>query len=261
MPSNSAIASPPSGARSAVRRRADERLLFERYRNEGDAGAREQLVARFLPLARQLARRYKRANEPMEDLEQVASLGLLKAIDRFDLSRETAFSSFAVPTILGELKRYFRDSGWATHVARELQERVMLVTRGTEMLSRELGRSPSIAEIAAGVDRTQEQVLEALEASSAYQALSLERPRDDDDGPTIDGVIGHSDSGYDLVEFGASIRGVVTSLPDRERRMLNMRFIEDMTQSEIAARMGISQMHVSRLLRGVVNDLRAAAAA
>jgi len=243
-------------------RAAEERRLFVRYRLHGDLAARDQIVDRFLPLARQLARRYRRANEPMEDLEQVAALGLLKAIGRFDLEYRTAFSSFAVPTILGELKRHFRDSGWAAHVPRELQERVMRVNRANEALSRDNGRPPTVAQIASHTSRTEAEVLEALDAASAYNTVPLERPAsgDDEDGCGPQDRIGRTDAGYDLVEYGASIAGTVDAMPVRERRMLHMRFVEDMSQSEIAERVGISQMHVSRLLRGALDELRAAAA-
>ena len=156
--------------------REDRRLLI-RYHEEGDASAREELVERFLPLARQLARRYQRQNEPLDDLMQVASMGLVKAIDRFDPSRGTAFSTYAVPTILGELKRYFRDSGWAVHVPRGMQERVMKLDQASQELHRKLGRSPSASELAEELRLTSEEVLEAMEAASAYDAISLEEQR------------------------------------------------------------------------------------
>src|SRR5213592_1574780 len=156
--------------------REDHRLLL-RYHQHGDAAAREELVERFLPLARQLARRYQRTNEPLDDLMQVASVGLVKAVDRYDPDRGTAFSSYAVPTILGELKRYFRDSGWAVHVPRGMQERVMNVNNAISKLSRELGRSPTAHEIAAEIHEDIEPVLEAMEAAIAYDAVSLDTPR------------------------------------------------------------------------------------
>src|SRR6478736_2643030 len=162
----------PEGETRAARARADRALLERAHR--GDQQARAELVRRFLPLARQLARRYQRAGEPLDDLNQVASLGLIKAIDRFDPARETAFSSFAVPTMLGELKRYFRDNGWAVHVPRGMQERVMQVDNAMKDLSRRLGRSPSAAEVGEALNLTTEQVLEAMEAASAYDAVSLE---------------------------------------------------------------------------------------
>src|SRR5215207_8934571 len=175
-------------------RQKETRALFERF-ERGEPGARDELIERFLPLARQLARRYQRANEPFDDLLQVASVGLVKAVDRFDPSRKVAFSSYAVPTILGELKRYFRDSGWAVHVPRGVQERVLKVERVVAKLSGRLGRSPSASELAATLDLTIEQVLEAMEAASAYDAVSLESYRfgDEGDGETYAESIGTED--------------------------------------------------------------------
>ena len=166
---------PADSESRAARTRADRQLLERAH--HGDQQARAQLVDRFLPLARQLARRYQRGGEPLDDLVQVASLGLLKAIDRFDPSRETAFSSFAVPTILGELKRHFRDKGWSVRVPRDLQELAVKVDRVGDVMSRELGRAPTPAELAERTGTTLEQVLEAREASAAYRAVSLDRPR------------------------------------------------------------------------------------
>ena len=165
----------PSSGRRAARAEEDRRLLV-RYHSEGEVAARERLVERFLPLARQLARRYQHGGEQLDDLVQVASLGLLKAIDRFDPGRETAFSSFAVPTVLGELKRHFRDKGWAVRVPRDLQELAVKVDRVSDEMSRELGRAPTTAEIAERRRATDEQVLEAREAAGAYRAVSLDAP-------------------------------------------------------------------------------------
>src|SRR5215207_8451640 len=164
-------------------RQKETRALFERF-ERGEPGARDELIERFLPLARQLARRYQRANEPFDDLLQVASVGLVKAVDRFDPSRKVAFSSYAVPTILGELKRYFRDSGWAVHVPRGVQERVLQVDRATKTLSTRFGRAPSVNEIAEVLESSPEDVLEAMEASQAYDAVSLDAQRagSDDEG-------------------------------------------------------------------------------
>jgi RNA polymerase sigma-B factor len=240
----------------ATRAREDRRLL-ERYHHEGDQAAREALVDRFLPLARQLARRYQRGGEPLDDLVQVASLGLLKAIDRFDPARETAFSSFAVPTILGELKRHFRDKGWSVRVPRDLQELAVRVERVGEELSRTLGRAPTPSEIAESIGATDEQVLEAREAAGAYRAVSLDRPRDDeeDDGGISDAV-GIEDPGFRLAEASATVERLMRVLTDREREVLRLRFEEDLTQSEIGERVGVSQMHVSRLIRQSVARLR-----
>src|SRR5215207_6321638 len=189
----------------AVRAEEDRRLLVL-YHRHGDRSAREALVERLLPLARRMARRYRRSDEPLDDLVQVATLGLIKAIDRFDPARETAFSSYAVPTMLGELKRYFRDNGWAVHVPRGMQERVMQVDNAVKDLSRRLGRSPSIAQIADMLGLSTEQVLEAMEAASAYDAVSLESYRfgDEGDGETYAESIGVEDGRYELVEYGAT---------------------------------------------------------
>jgi RNA polymerase sigma-B factor len=244
----------------AARTREDRRLLLQ-YHEGGDATARDALVERFLPLARQLARRYQRGGEPLDDLVQVASLGLLKAIDRFDPHRETAFSSFAVPTILGELKRHFRDKGWSVRVPRDLQELAVKVDRVGDQMSRELGRAPTPAEIAESIGVPAEQVLEAREAAGAYRAVSLDRPRDDDeegDGGMGDAV-GIEDPGFGLAEDSATVERLMRVLSAREREVLRLRFAEDLTQSEIGARVGVSQMHVSRLIRQAVAQLRAAA--
>jgi RNA polymerase sigma-B factor len=241
----------------AARSREDRRLL-ERYHHGGDPAAREALVERFLPLARQLARRYQRGGEPLDDLVQVASLGLLKAIDRFDPDRETAFSSFAVPTILGELKRHFRDKGWSVRVPRDLQELAVKVDRVGEQMSREIGRAPTPTEIAENIGASTEQVLEAREAAAAYRAVSLDRPREEeeDESSGIADSVGADDPGYSLAEDAATVERLMRVLTDREREVLRLRFAEDLTQSEIGARVGVSQMHVSRLIRQSVARLR-----
>ncbi len=192
----------------------DRRLLI-RYHKHGDQAAREELVQRLLPLARRMARRYRRSDEPLDDLVQVATLGLIKAIDRFDPARETAFSSYAVPTMLGELKRYFRDNGWAVHVPRGMQERVMQVDNCVKDLSRKIGRSPSVAEVGTTLNLTTEQVLEAMEAASAYDAVSLESYRfgDQGDGETYAESIGVEDDRFELVEYGATIAPTLQALP------------------------------------------------
>jgi RNA polymerase sigma-B factor len=247
-------------AERAARAREDRRLLIRLHRHN-DPAAREALVERFLPLARQLARRYQHGGEQLYDLVQVASLGLLKAIDRFDPARETAFSSYAVPTMLGELKRYFRDNGWAVHVPRGMQERVMQVDACVREMSRKLGRSPSVAEIGAALQLAPEQVLEAMEAATAYDAVSLESYRfgDDGDGETYADSIGVEDDRYELVEYGATIEPTLQALPPRDRIVLHLRFVEDLTQAEIADRVGVSQMHVSRLIRRALERLRTVA--
>jgi RNA polymerase sigma-B factor len=239
----------------------DQRLL-ERYHRERDAAAREALVERFLPLARQLARRYHRGAEPLDDLVQVASLGLLKAIDRFDPGREVAFSSYAVPTILGELKRHFRDKGWSVRVPRDLQELAVRVERTGDELTRRLGRAPTLAEIAGEVGVTTEQVLEAREAVGAYRAVSLDRPREDDeDGERLTRAVGAEDPGFQRAEEAATVERLMAVLSEREREVLRLRLEEDLTQSQIGARIGVSQMHVSRLIRQALARLRDAAEA
>jgi RNA polymerase sigma-B factor len=250
---------PPSEDR--VARSQEDRRLLERYHRQGDAAAREALVTRFLPLARQLARRYQRGGEQLDDLVQVASLGLLKAIDRFDPARETAFSSFAVPTILGELKRHFRDKGWSVRVPRDLQELAVKVDKVADEMSRELNRAPTPAELAQRTGTTLEQVLEAREASAAYRAVSLDRPRteDDEDGESYADAVGVEDPGFKNAENAATVQRLMRILSEREREVLRLRFEEDLTQSEIGERVGVSQMHVSRLIRQSVARLREAA--
>jgi RNA polymerase sigma-B factor len=245
----------PSGEDRTARARDDRRLL-ERYHHDGDTAAREALVERFLPLARQLARRYQRGSEPLDDLVQVASLGLLKAIDRFEPDRPTAFSSFAVPTILGELKRHFRDRGWSVRVPRDLQEMAVRVERVSDDMARELGRAPTTAEIAEQIGTTTERVLEAREAAGAYRAVSLDRPRDDDEDADVADTFGVEDPGFGLAEDAATVERLMSVLSEREREVLRLRFAEDLTQSEIGARVGVSQMHVSRLIRQALARLR-----
>jgi RNA polymerase sigma-B factor len=241
----------------AARSRADRRLLERAH--AGDPAAREALVERFLPLARQLARRYQRGGEMLDDLNQVASLGLLKAVDRFDPERQTAFSSFAVPTILGELKRHFRDKGWSVRVPRDLQELAVRLEPVSEELGRELGRPPTPAEIAQRTGTTVEQVLEAREAAGAYRAVSLDRPREDDEEDSAGIVLGIEDPGFGVAEDSATVERLMRVLSDREREVLRLRFAEDLTQAEIGVRVGVSQMHVSRIIRQAIARLRDAA--
>jgi len=259
-----------SAARAAQRKDNDqaearelERQLLIRYHREGDLAAREELVVRFLPLARDLALRYTYTDEAFDDLLQVASLGLIKAIDRFEPDRGTKFTSYAAPTILGELKRHFRDKGWALHVPRDLQERTLAVTRESEALSKQLGRSPSVREVALALGCKVEEVLEAQEAAASYEAASLDAPtaRDDDEAAALVDLLGSEDPAYDLVESRDAIASTWKALPDVERRVLELRFMHDLTQREIGERIGYSQMHVSRLLRRALIRLETAAAA
>ena len=243
--------------------RETERQLLVRYHREGDLAAREELAERFLPLARDLALRYTYTDEPFDDLLQVASLGLIKAIDRFEPGRGTKFTSYAAPTILGELKRHFRDKGWSLHVPRDLQERTLAVSRATEILSKELGRSPKVREVAGHLGCSPEQVLEAQEASASYEAASLDAPtaRDDGESASLVEMLGGEDSAYELVEDRAAIASTWMALPEVERQVLELRFMYDLTQREIGERIGYSQMHVSRLLRRALTRLETAAAA
>ena len=240
-----------------------DRALLIRYHRAGDLAAREELVRRCLPLARELARRYTYTDEPFDDLLQVASLGLIKAIDRFDPDRGAKFSSYAAPTILGELKRHFRDKGWALHVPRDLQERALAVGREAEALSKRLGRSPKPREVARALGCSVEQVLEAQQAAASYEATSLDTPttRDDDDAPSLVDLLGGEDSGYELVEDRDEIASAWQTLPEVERSVLELRFVHDLTQREIGERIGHSQMHVSRLLRRALSRLEPEAAA
>lgn len=238
-----------------------EQLLLSAYHTTGDVSVREELVRRFLPLARELALRYAYTDESYDDLLQVASLGLIKAIDRFDPDRGAKFTSYAAPTILGELKRHFRDKGWALHVPRELQERTLAVSRASERLSKELGRSPTPKEIAFALGTTPEKVLEAAEASGAYEAASLDTPtaRDDGESATLVELLGGDDSSYELVEVRHAIATAWRELPAVEQNVLKLRFMDDLTQREIGERIGYSQMHVSRLLRRALTHLDSAA--
>jgi RNA polymerase sigma-B factor len=252
-----------SGPAPTVNRAEQDRALFARYLDKRDPVDREMLVERFLPLARQLARRYQRADEPFDDLFQVACLGLVKAIDRFDLGREVAFSSYAVPTILGEIKRYFRDRTWSVRVPRDLQELALRVDRAVADLSLGLHRQPTVEEIGAKVGADEEDVLEALEASGAYRATSLEAPRgsEDDAGDTLGDTLGTEERGFALAEDRATIAHLMRSLTPREREVLRLRFEEDLTQAEIGEHIGVSQMQVSRIIRQSLGRLRSYASA
>jgi len=231
--------------------------LFERWQRHGDSRAREQLVERFLPLARKLARRFQGAQEPMEDLVQVASLALVKAINRFEPRRGVTFQSFAVPTIVGELKRYFRDTGWAVHVPRGAQERAVKVEQTRRRMAAESGREPTFNDLAEYLELSIEEVVEAVEVSSAHHAVSLETPREDGDeqAGTLGDSIGEVDERYDLVDTGICIEQAAKHLPERDRLALALRFVGDRTQTDIASEMGVSQMQVSRILRGALATL------
>jgi RNA polymerase sigma-B factor len=236
----------------------DELLL--RYRDTRDAEIQEELMRRFEPLARRLARRYHSGGEPLEDLVQVATIGLLSAISKFDPERGFAFTSYATPTILGELKRYFRDTGWALHVPRGIKERALELSAETEKLSLRLGRSPSVGELAGALGISEEETLDAIEAYHGRYATPLDESPEDDErpGPRTQ-TLGSEDEQLEVAEYLAVIAQGVDALSDTERMALFLRFARDMTQAEIADRIGVSQMQVSRLLRGAIDKLRAAA--
>ena len=245
-----AVTSPTVGAVGSTE-------LFHRFHEHHDVGDRDELIERFLPLARNLARRYAGSNEPYDDLVQVASLGLVKAVERFDPTRGFAFTSFAVPTILGELKRYFRDSAWALHVDRSAQELTRKIAEARRVITREQGRSPTIGELAEYLECSEERVLDGLQIAEAYDTVSLDAPRgDDSDNENRLEGLGGQDARLDLVDEQATVFAAAQHLPERERRILYLRFGEDMTQAEIARVVGVSQMQVSRLLRKSVQRLR-----
>jgi RNA polymerase sigma-B factor len=231
--------------------------LFARCQ-AGDPRAREELIERFLPLAHRLARRYSRFPDSLDDLTQVASLALVKAVDRFSPARGVTFTTFAVPTILGELKRHFRDTGWGVHVPRSLQESSMRVERADAELAAELGRSASVAEVAARVGISTEEALGAMQVRRTSDPLSLDAPRagGPEEGQSYADILGAEDEGLELIEYEATLASSIRQLPARDRRILQMRFGEDLTQSEIAARVGVSQMQVSRILRRSIERLR-----
>ncbi|HVC84392.1 MAG TPA: SigB/SigF/SigG family RNA polymerase sigma factor [Solirubrobacteraceae bacterium] len=249
---------PASAGRSASDR--DRRELAALWRRRSDEAARAALVKRFMPLARSLARRYERSSEPLDDLLQVAALGLVKAIDRFEPERGNAFVSFAVPTILGELRRYFRDCCWDVHVPRGTQERTLALEEAERRLTSDRGRPPTVAELSQYLEIDAEQVLDAMSAAHAYGALSLDAPRASTNGGdrpvSYAESLGEVDERYALVEDGVAIDAALRHIPARERMVLKLRFAEDLTQSEIAERIGVSQMQVSRLLRHALEQLR-----
>ena len=246
----------PAGARA--RRQLDDQRLIVRHRR-GEAGARDAFVERYMPLARSLALRYRRASEPLDDLVQVAAVGLVKAVDRWDPDRGLAFSSYAVPTILGELRRYFRDSTWDVRPARDLQELCLAVEEARDALWVDLGRSPTVGDIAGHLNRPVEQVMEALRASEGRSLRSLDAPVHEEEGDSASAgdLIGSDDPEFDRVEAGVTIDHLTGILDERAREILRLRFREDLLQSEIAERVGCSQMHVSRIIRSSLERLDA----
>jgi RNA polymerase sigma-B factor len=231
--------------------------LIESYR-AGDEEARDQLVERYMPLVRSLAARYAGRGEPQEDLVQVGSIGLLLSIERFDTERGVQFTTYAVPTIVGEIQRHFRDRAWALHVPRRMKELSVRLARTIETLTADLGRSPTIAELAEATGAGEDDVVEALQTSEAYSTRSLSQPLgfDGSDDETMQDVLGDTDTGYAEVEDTVLVEAGLSALDERERRIVELRFFDGLTQSEIAARIGISQMHVSRLLRRALVTMR-----
>lgn len=248
----------PSSQPTSVLRRPrthegmDTEVLAARWRNEHDEHARDILVERFMPMARRLARRYHSPHEPLDDLLQVACLGLVAAINRYDPGRGTSFPSYAIPTILGELKRHFRNTGWAVHVPRGAQEMALRVDRASRGISERWGRDPTVAEIAEYLEVSPEAVLDGLEAGTGHYAASLDAPisnAEPDDPACLSDTIGRTDDGYGFVEAMASFDKAVRRLPYLERRALKLRLSRAMKQTDIARELGCSQMQISRLLR------------
>jgi len=238
-------------------RSAGDKALLRRYHEQGDLQAREELIEQYMSLVRSLARRYSYRGEQLEDLVQIGAIGLIKAIDRFDLERGVELTTYATPNIIGEIKRHFRDKGWSVRVPRGLQELNVRLSRLLERLTVELGRSPKIGELAEAAGVTEEDVLEALESSRAYSSLSLSGGGGDDDDD-LDPLesIGTEEHMYEVSEDRALLEPGWRVLDDRERRILHLRFFEGLTQSQIAQQVGISQMHVSRLIRRSLEKIR-----
>jgi RNA polymerase sigma-B factor len=235
----------------------DRRALLRAYREKGDVAARDRLIESFIPVVRSIAYRYAGRGEQIDDLEQVASVGLIKAIERFDLDREVELMTYVFPTVVGELKRHFRDRGWSVTVPRRLKELHYRLSRLIEELTATLGRSPTIAELAQEAGVEEEEVVEALEVGRAYASRSLTRQLDSDDGigaELID-LIDHEERGYEAAENRELLASGLKTLDDRERRIVQLRFVDGLTQSQIAVEIGISQMHVSRLIRRALEKL------
>jgi len=242
--------------------RDELRRKFDEYHRTQDPALRDQLVTAHLGLAEYLARRFANRGEPLDDLIQVASVGLLKAVDRFDPERGLEFSTYATPTIVGELKRHFRDKGWAVRVPRRVQELHLRLGKVVSGLSQDLGRSPTIGEIAERADASEEEVLEAMEAGRAYRFASLDAPgggSGEDDTQSLASQLGEDDPLMTGIEHRVALSPLIAELPRREQVILHLRFFEGLTQSEIAGRLGISQMHVSRLLARSLAKLRGSA--
>jgi RNA polymerase sigma-B factor len=238
---------------------AEARALLRQYHEAGDVTAREALVEAWLPSVRRIARRFEGRGEPLEDLAQVGVVGLIKAIDRFDLDRGVEFSTYAMPTIIGEIKRHFRDRAWSVRVPRDVQALAVRLPKEQERLTGKLGRTPTLAELAEALDVEPEQLVEAVDARQAYRAISFSSAaplaEGEEDGDLLD-QLGSEDRGYERSEHRMALRAGIATLDDRERRVLLLRFARDLTQSEIASQLGYSQMHISRILRGALDKLQ-----
>jgi len=248
-----------SDRKAGRRMNESDKILLRRYHEEGDLQAREQLIEQYMSLVRSLARRYSYRGEQLEDLVQIGAIGLIKAIDRFDLDRGVELTTYATPNIIGEIKRHFRDKGWSVRVPRGLQELNVQLSRLVEQLTVQLGRSPTISELAKGASVEEEEVLEALESGRAYSSLSLSSGGGgSDDGEDLDPLesIGTEEHQYDVSEDRAVLAPGFRVLDERERKILHLRFFEGLTQSQIAQQVGISQMHVSRLIRRSLEKIR-----
>jgi RNA polymerase sigma-B factor len=230
--------------------------LLVAFHREGDLAARDRALVELMPLVRALASRYAGRGEPLEDLVQVGSIGLIKAVDRFDVDRGVDFASYAVPTIVGEIRRHFRDKAWAMHVPRRLKELSLRLSRVLDQLTTELGRSPTIAELAHAAGVEEEEAIDALDSMNAYSTRSLHAPFEEGSDDSLSEKLGTDEAGYGEVEDGALVAAGLDALDERERRIVELRFFEEMTQSQIASEIGISQMHVSRLLRRALATMR-----
>jgi RNA polymerase sigma-B factor len=241
----------------------NDKLLLRRYHEQGDLRAREQLIEQYMSLVRSLARRYSYRGEQFDDLVQIGAIGLIKAIDRFDINRGVELTTYATPNIIGEIKRHFRDKGWAVRVPRGLQELHARLSKLIENLTVEQGRSPTIPELAQAAGVEEEEVLEALEAGRAYTSLSLSQGSDSEDGEALDPLetLGELEHEYEVSEDRAVLEPGFRKLDPRERQILHLRFFDGLTQSQIAQQIGISQMHVSRLIRRALEKIRAEVAA
>jgi RNA polymerase sigma-B factor len=238
--------------------RESDKILLRRYHEEGDLAAREQLIEQYLSLVRSLARRYAYRGEQLDDLVQIGCIGLIKAIDRFDLDRGVELTTYATPNIIGEIKRHFRDKGWAVRVPRGLQELNVQLSKLIEAKTVEYGRSPTIPELAKAAGVEEEAVLEALESGRAYTSLSLSSGGGSDEDGELDPLesLGTIEHQYEVSEDRAVLAPGFRALDDRERRILHLRFFDGLTQSQIAQQVGISQMHVSRLIRRALEKIR-----